>query len=116
MKPLVEAVAAKAMEANTRITVASGSATRTNLIEGIIKITTARILETVLKRGEIAGCATASKINVDVIIPTPQSFIMSGSMFQSISVFWMVMTIVSCQGPLKGKGLLSDRLEEEALK
>ena len=50
MKPLVEVVASVTREVNAKITVASRSATRTNLTEGIImEIKT--ILETVFKRG-----------------------------------------------------------------
>ena len=50
MKPLVEAVDSKAREANARITVASGSVTKTKLTEGIIKMKTVITLEIWFKR------------------------------------------------------------------
>ena len=43
VKPLVEAVVAVAREANARMTVASGSMTRTNQMEGMIMETVKKI-------------------------------------------------------------------------
>ena len=79
---IVEEVVTKAKEANAIMTVASGSVTRTNPMEGVIKTITVITLEKVLKTGDISGCATASARNVYVIITTPQFFILCGSMIQ----------------------------------
>ena len=56
----------------------SGSTTRINLMEGIIKMITLISFETVFKREEIYECSTASAINVDGITPTTQGFMLSG--------------------------------------
>ena len=53
VKPLLEAVVSMAREVNTRTTVASVRATRTNLMEVII-METVIIFLTLFKRGEIA--------------------------------------------------------------
>ena len=66
------------------MTIASESSTRTNITDKKIKRITIIALETVFKRGEIYGCATTIAINVDGIIPTPQGFIMSGSVIQAL--------------------------------
>ena len=62
------------------------------------------------------GCASARAVNVDEIIPTPQGFILSGSVIQVLSVFWLIMDIGSWQAPLQFKGLMSDNLGEGSLK
>ena len=82
------------------MTLASGSAARKNIMEGIIKMITVITLETVFKRGEISGCATASARNVDGIIPPPQGFMMSCRVIQALYVFQLIMTVGSCQAPL----------------
>ena len=51
MEPLVEVEVSNAREANSRMTVASGSATSKNLKEGIIKIVIVITLKTVFKIG-----------------------------------------------------------------
>ena len=93
VKPLVEAVVVKSREANARMTAESGSATRINLAEGIIKIITIITLETLFKRGKISGCATESARNVNEIILTTQGFMLSGSVIQALSVFRLIMNI-----------------------
>ena len=70
----------------------------------------------VFKRSKIYGCANTSAINVCVIIPTPQSFILIGIIIKALSIFRFIMTIGSCQAPLPIKRLLIDTLEEKALK
>ena len=97
MKPLVEAVVSKSREVNTRMTVASGRVTRTNIMEGVMKMITVINLETVFKRGEISGCDAASAVNVDGIIITPRGFMLSSRVIPEISVFWLIITVVSCQ-------------------
>ena len=79
---IVEEVVTKAKEANAIMTVASGSVTRTNPMEGIIKTITVITLEKVLKTGDISGCATASARNLDVIILIPRGFMLGGSVIQ----------------------------------
>ena len=111
----MESVVDISREANTRMTVAIGSATRTNTTEGII-MEIIITLETVFKRGYIYGRDTKSARNVDGIMPKPKGFILSGSFIQKFSVFQSIMTIGSCQAPLPTMGLLEYRLEEEALK
>ena len=65
----------------------------------------------------MAVCATISAINVDVIIPTPMSFMLSDSVIQALSLFRFITTIGSCQTrPLPIMGLMVAFLEEEALK
>ena len=49
MKPIMEAVAAVTRETNTRMTMASVSATRTNILVGMIMVTVT-VLEMVFKR------------------------------------------------------------------
>ena len=41
-------------------------------------------LETVSERGEMSGCDTASEIDADGIKPTPQGFMLSGSVIQEL--------------------------------
>ena len=110
MKRLVEAVVAVAREANARMVMASESATSTNLMEEIIRETVIT-LEMVFKRGEIAGCDTASTINFDVLIPTPQFFMLRSRFIQALSVIRLIMTIGSCQALLPIVGLLKACLE-----
>ena len=87
MKPLVEAVVSMAKEIRTRMNMASGSATRKNVMEEIIKAKTVITLETVFKRGEISGCYIACARNVGGIIPTPQGFMLSVSLIQG-NIVW----------------------------
>ena len=51
VKLLVEAAVAKARKSKATLTAASGKATKTNTMEGIIKTTTVIYLEKVFKRG-----------------------------------------------------------------
>ena len=50
------------------------------------------------------------------IIPTPQDFMLSGSVIQAIYIFQLIMNIGSCQAPLPIMGLLKACLNEEAIK
>ena len=79
-------------------------------MEGIITETVIT-LETVFKRGETAVCANLRKRNVDVIIPTPQGFMLSVRVIQALSVLRLIMNIGTCQEPLPTIGLLADHLE-----
>ena len=53
---------------------------------------------------------------MDDIIPTPQNFMLSGSVIQALSVFQLIMTIGSCHEALPIMVPLEYCLEEEALK
>ena len=89
----MEELVVKAREYNAIMTMASGRAKRKNLMEGIIKMITIINLEMVTKRGEISGCDTASAINVDGIIPTPQGFMIIDSLIKAIYFYQLIMTI-----------------------
>ena len=109
VKPLVEAVVSVPRDSNARMTVANGSATRKNIMEGIM-MEDVITLETVFKREKLYGCATTSAKNVDGIIPVPQGLLMSGSVIQSLYVFQLIVTIGSCQEPLPIMGLMTYHL------
>ena len=85
-------------------------------MEGTIKNKPLITLEIVFKRGEISGCATERARNVDGIIPTPQGFMLSERVIQSLSTFWLIMTIGSCQEMIPIKILLAARLEKDTNK
>ena len=50
------------------------------------------------------------------IIPTPQGFMLCGSVIQALSFFRLIIDIVSCQALIKTKGLLAYSMEDETLK
>ena len=100
LKPLNKAVVAMEREAKTIMKITSISATRINLMEGIM-MKTVIILEMMSKRVWISGCAIASAINMDGIIPTPLFFILSGRVIQLINYPPLIMTVKSCQSPCR---------------
>ena len=68
-------------------------------------------METAFKIWEISLCATESARNMDVIIPTPQGFMLSVRVIQALSVLRLIMNIGTCQEPLTTIGLLADHIE-----
>ena len=92
------------------MSVASGSATRTNIIEGGNNVNSNNF-GTVFKIRLIAGCDTTRARNVNGIIPTPQDFMLSGNLIQALSILRFIMTIGSCQEPLPIMVLLAYHLD-----